>query len=79
MAATLGRIDSLALTVALKPPITTYNKTTEEITHILNSRVIAPLEIILTRKPVAPNKVASKGTLIKKVTRTVIILIVSLL
>ena len=67
------------LTVALKPPVTTYNKTTDEMIHILNSLEILPSVNKFTKKPVEPNNIASKGTATKKVTITEIIRNASLL
>ena len=67
------------LTVALKPPVTTYNKTIDEMIHMLNSLETYPSVSIFTKKPVEPNNIASKGTATKKVTITEMIRIVSLL
>ena len=50
-----------------------------EITHIPNSLETYPSVNVLTRYPVAPNKTANKGIAKKKVTKTEIIRIVSLL
>ena len=50
-----------------------------EITHIPSSLETYPSVNVFTRWPVAPNKTASKGIAKKKVTKTEITRIVSLL